>query len=154
MQPTPFLVAISVLIILIGLGLWRYMPEIWRGGAAYERGKRVLDFYGEPMATSVVSAFPIGSLFLVLLGALGLLLMIKEADFAGLRSAAEVATIVAVPVLLLLLLLFFAVFLFGQPRFLMPPHLRTHRGLVPELLLAAYRRTTSRQWKGGARRRR
>jgi hypothetical protein len=152
-QPNPFLLVTGVVIVMMGVGVWRILPEFWRGGPVYQRTKRLVDFYGEPMATSLLSTLPIDSVFLVVGGVLGLLLMVGEANFAGLRSTVDTANYLIMPAFMLVLVLFFAVLLFGQPKLIIPPHLRNHRGVVPELILAAYRRISSPKPKDGKRRR-
>lgn len=120
------------------------MPGIWKAGPEFERRRFAFRFYSEPMASSLMSILPIGSVFIAVAGVLCVLVMVRQEDTFGLRAAMEAATYVVVPVFFGLLLLFFGVYLFGRPKTIIPPPLRHHRGLIGELAASAFRKMSAR----------
>lgn len=147
------LLVMGAVFIVLGAWLGRYLPDVWRGGPAYRRMKQLFDFYGESMSNSIVSALPIDSPFLIALGVLALLIVIRDAANGVLLSAVQSVSYVVVPIFIALLALFFTVILFGWPKPIIPPHLRHHRGLAPEFFLSAFRWISSRKPHRGAARR-
>jgi hypothetical protein len=146
-EPTPFIWFVSFVLVLLGLWLGRYVPDIWKGGPAYSRMKRFFDeTYGGIQGSAFLASLPIDSAFLIVGGVMALGFLVYDASTDGrLRSAIFAASYVVVPVFFALLLLLFSVILFGRPKLIIPPHLRRHRGVIPEFMRWAARRLFRRR---------
>lgn len=114
------------------------IPAIWRGGVAVANAKRAFAVFGEPWATALVSAAPVGALTSVVLALAALCILGREATGGDLQGMlGSVALILLVPGLLTgsagMSVLFF-----GRPKSVMPPTLRDSHGIVGSPLLAAW----------------
>jgi hypothetical protein len=131
-------------LIVVGVWLGRYLPDIWGAGPAYQRIRRHLDgAYGGIWGAAFAGCLPIDSAMLIAAGALTLLLAVRRIGPTQLQAALDTGVGILIPTFLVLLVLFFSVILIAQPKVLIPPHLRTHGGVVPEFLGWAARRISS-----------
>jgi hypothetical protein len=142
-EPTPLLLFGSLGFVLLGLWLGRYVPDIWRAGRAYDRIKRHFhDTYGGIQGTAFAASLPVCSAMLAFGGLVGLSGFAFEISTGQVRSAMDAASSVIIPAFMLLLVLWFAVVLFGRPKAVIPPHLRSHGGIVFAFVRWAARKRT------------
>lgn len=140
-EPTPLLWLAAVMFIVLGLWLGRYVPDIWRAGPAYGRMKRYFeDTYGGIQGAAFLASLPIDSAGLIAIGVMTLSILVHETSTGALRSALFAASYVLVPTFVVVVAVFFSVILFGRPKVVIPPHLRSHGGVVPEFCRWAVRR--------------
>jgi len=140
-RPVLYVVAAAFIISVVWVGV--RLPEIWRGGPEYERLKARFAFFGEPWATSSMSGFPVGVPFGLTGAVLSALIVASEDNVNGLREAALSLAHALVPPFMVLLVLYLGVVFLAQPKFLIPPHLRHHRGVIPESIRSASRQASS-----------
>ena len=119
---------------LVG-GAWigiKLLPLLWRDRAYFERMRDVLRIVGEPWATALTAAGAVVVPLIVVIGLLQLVAITREWSSGAVRSASEAVAYVLVIPFSGLMLLMFSVILFGRPKFLIPPHGRSHHGVVGE----------------------
>ena len=142
-ESTP-LIWFGIGFVVLGLSLGRYVPDIWRAGPAYERMKRQLDdTYGGIQGAAFVASLPLASAMLTVGGVLALIFLVRDVSTGQLLLATDTARSVVTPTFLVLLVLFFSVILFGRPKVIIPPHLRSHGGVIPEFSRWAARRVSA-----------
>lgn len=140
---SPLLYVAALAVIVLTLWVGRRLPDIWRGGPEYERIKARFAIFGEPWATSSVSAFPVGIPFGIIGAVFCILILVRQDDLLGLRGPADALVRFIAPVFVASLLIYSAAFFFARPKFLIPPHARDHRGVIPEFLGSAKQRLGS-----------
>jgi hypothetical protein len=141
-SPILYVVALAAIVCFILLG--RRLRDFWRRGPEYEKIKARLVVFGEPWATSLLAAFPVGIPFGVLGSALCILILFGQDNLFDLGAAAEsLAQFLKAP-FVALLLLYLGALSFAQPKLVVPPHLRRHRGALPELV--AWAAHALRRW--------
>jgi len=130
--PSPVLYVAALGFVVGSAWVGRRLPAIWRGGPEYERLKSRFAVFGEPWATSSMSAFPIGVPFGLTGGVLSALVVAGQDDVNGLGEALLSLAHMIIPFFMALLVLYLGVLFLARPKFLIPPHLRGHRGALPE----------------------
>lgn len=132
--------------LLLVIGLWsvRYIPDIWRGGSHFARVRQHLDVFGETAASAFAATLPLATVICASGGALALVIFAREGAQGSLRSLTDGLGNALAVVFLVCLLLGLAVFLFGLPRAVMPPHARKQRGLLGQTLVNLVRRDRPR----------
>jgi hypothetical protein len=148
-SPLTYVAALAA-IFLVVFAAGRLLPAIWRGGSEYERIKARFYLFGEPWATSLLSAMPIGLPFGLISAVLAILILLRQDDPFGLGVAADGLAHAILPVFLVSWVLYMGVWLFAFPKILMPPHLRRYGGFIPEslALASAWLSSLRHRWLG------
>ena len=143
-EVTPIHLLASIGMIVVGIGGGLRMPDFWRGGAYHERVLRALLIFGETQGRAFTSAVPIASFGSALFGANALALFGREITTGELSNGLEIVATALLPATMVTLILLFGVVLFGRPKILIPPPLRSHRGIIGELVARAVGWTNDR----------
>lgn len=136
-EVSPVILLCSIGMIVVGIGASLRLPAFWRGGEYYERVLRLFLIFGETQGRAFASAVPISSFGSALFGAQALALFGREITTGQLQIGFEIVATALLPATMVTLILLFAVTLFGRPRVLIPPPLRSHRGIIGELIAMA-----------------
>lgn len=144
-EPNLILWVTGIALVVVGVGSTRKLRSYWRGGETFQRARTVFEFFGEPMATAMASAVPLAGPASVLFGVIGLVLLTREVTTGAVQQIMDVVGNILVLPTMVALLLGFTIVLFGRPKFLIPPHLRKHRGFLGELIASVVASVASRR---------